>query len=53
MARLHGFELRAGSVLMAGAATEAVPLPGGSFVEATVTGLGRVGARVGVGAGNE
>ena len=53
MARLHGFELRAGSVLLAGAATEAVPLPSGSVVEATVSGLGRVTARVSKGARNE
>lgn len=53
MARLHGFELRAGSVLLAGAATEAVPLPSGSFVEAAVAGLGQVAARVSAGASNE
>lgn len=46
MARLHGFELRAGMVLLAGAATAAVPLPPGACVEATITGLGRVAVRV-------
>ncbi len=46
MAALHGFELRAGMVLLAGAATAAVPLAPGATVEATVTGLGRVAVRV-------
>lgn len=46
MARLHGFELCAGMVLLAGAATAAVALPSGATVEATVTGLGRVAVRV-------
>lgn len=46
LARLHGFELRAGMVLLAGAATAAVPLPAHAFVETTITGLGRVGVRV-------
>lgn len=46
MARLHGLELPSGSVLLAGAATAAVPLTSGSVVEASVTGLGRVSVRV-------
>jgi len=53
MARLHGFELRAGTVLLAGAATEAVPLPSGSVIEATVAGLGRVAARASSRASND
>lgn len=53
MARLHGFTLRAGMVLLAGAATAAVPLPAGAYVAATVAGLGRVDVRVSAkGAGN-
>jgi 2-oxo-3-hexenedioate decarboxylase len=47
MARAYGFTLRAGMVLMAGAATAAVPLHAGSHVQSTVTGLGRVGVRLG------
>lgn len=42
----HGFALRAGTVLLAGAATAAVPLPDSGVVEATIAGLGRVGIRV-------
>ncbi|WP_337000975.1 MULTISPECIES: 2-keto-4-pentenoate hydratase [unclassified Microbacterium] len=45
LAARHGFTLRAGSVLLAGAATAAVPLPDNGMVEATVAGLGRVGIR--------
>lgn len=41
----HGFVLRAGMVLLAGAATAAVPLPDRGVVEATVTGLGGVTIR--------
>ncbi|ANJ28646.1 hypothetical protein ATC03_02580 [Agromyces aureus] len=52
MSRAHGFELRAGMVLLAGAATAAVPLPQGAHVEASVTGLGRVSMRFG-GVGND
>lgn len=43
MARLYGHGLPAGTILLAGAATPAVPLVPGSRVEATVSGLGRVG----------
>lgn len=42
LARRHGFTLPAGSVLLAGAATAAVPLAGHALAEASVTGLGRV-----------
>ncbi|WP_137844737.1 fumarylacetoacetate hydrolase family protein [Microbacterium sp. 2FI] len=42
LARVHGFELRAGMILLAGAATVAVPVPRAGVVEATVAGLGRV-----------
>lgn len=45
LAAAHGFALRAGMVLLAGAATAAVPLPDHGVVEATITGLGRVGIR--------
>lgn len=50
MSRAHGFELRAGMVLLAGAATAAVPLPHGAHVAASVTGLGSVSMRFGGGA---
>ncbi|GAA1782690.1 2-keto-4-pentenoate hydratase [Agromyces lapidis] len=46
LAREHGFALRAGTVLLAGAATAAVPLPADGLVEATIAGLGRVSFRV-------
>jgi 2-oxo-3-hexenedioate decarboxylase len=46
LAKLHGFTLRAGMVLLAGAATAAVPLSAGAHVQSTVTGLGRVGVQV-------
>ncbi|MET4156754.1 fumarylacetoacetate hydrolase family protein [Agromyces sp. PvR057] len=49
MSRAHGFELRAGMVLLAGAATAAVPLPHGAHVAASVTGLGSVSMRFGGG----
>lgn len=42
----HGFTLRAGMVLLAGAATAAVPLPDSGVVETTIAGLGRVSIRV-------
>lgn len=45
LAARHGFTLRAGTVLLAGAATAAVPLPDNAVVEATITGLGRVSIR--------
>lgn len=45
LARTHGFALRAGMILLAGAATVAVPLPRRGVVEATVSGLGRVSIR--------
>ncbi|MER7273290.1 fumarylacetoacetate hydrolase family protein [Dactylosporangium sp. NPDC000244] len=45
MVREHGFVLPAGSVVLAGAATAAVPLTAGAVVEASVTGLGRVTVR--------
>ncbi|MFK3677384.1 2-keto-4-pentenoate hydratase [Microbacterium sp. NPDC090218] len=45
LAARHGFTLRAGTVLLAGAATAAIPLPDHGVVEATITGLGRVGIR--------
>ncbi len=50
MARQHGHTLPAGSVILAGAATAAAPLPVGpraAVVVATVTGLGRVSVIVG------
>ncbi|MFD4423113.1 2-keto-4-pentenoate hydratase [Agromyces sp. NPDC058484] len=46
LAARHGFALRAGTVLLAGAATVAVPVPRRGVVEASVTGLGRVSVRV-------
>lgn len=46
LAARHGFALRAGTVLLAGAATAAVPLPDSGVVEATIAGLGRVSIRV-------
>lgn len=52
MARLHGFELPAGTVLLAGAATAAIPLAPGTTVEATVTGLGSVAVRTSGGSGS-
>ena len=45
LAARHGFTLRAGTVLLAGAATAAVPLPDSGVVEATIAGLGRVAIR--------
>lgn len=45
LAARHGFTLRAGMILLAGAATAAVPLPDHGTVEATITGLGRVAIR--------
>lgn len=47
LAAAHGFALRAGTVLLAGAATAAVPVPARGLVEASVTGLGRVSVRIG------
>ncbi|MFE7115235.1 2-keto-4-pentenoate hydratase [Streptomyces sp. NPDC057654] len=46
MARTYGLTMPAGTVILAGAATAAVPLRPGRFVETTVTGLGSVGLRV-------
>lgn len=46
LARAHGMGIPAGTVLLAGAATAAAALTPGSFVEATITGLGRVGFHV-------
>ena len=46
LATMHGFTLRAGMVLLAGAATAAVSLTPGAHVQASVTGLGRVGAHM-------
>jgi len=45
LASRHGFTLRSGTVLLAGAATAAIPLPDHGMVEATITGLGRVTIR--------
>lgn len=45
LAARHGFTLRAGTVLLAGAATAAVALPDDGVVEATITGLGSVSVR--------
>lgn len=45
LAARHGFTLRAGMVLLAGAATAAVPLPDHGTIEATITGLGHVAVR--------
>ncbi|BDZ54303.1 2-keto-4-pentenoate hydratase [Agromyces marinus] len=42
LARAHGLVLEAGSVLLAGAATAAVPLPARGTVSATIHALGRV-----------
>ncbi|MDN5892402.1 MAG: fumarylacetoacetate hydrolase family protein [Nocardioides sp.] len=50
MAREHGLELPAGSVILAGAATAAVPLEAGVTVTADLAGLGRVSLRTGGGA---
>jgi 2-oxo-3-hexenedioate decarboxylase len=50
LAARHGFTLRAGTVLLAGAATAAVPLPDDGVVEAAITGLGRVGIHTHTGA---
>ncbi|MGI9824206.1 2-keto-4-pentenoate hydratase [Agromyces sp. Marseille-Q5079] len=47
LANAHGFTLRAGTVLLAGAATVAVPLPRHGVVEAGIHGLGRVSVRLG------
>jgi 2-oxo-3-hexenedioate decarboxylase len=41
----YGLDLPGGSVILAGAATAAVPLNAGAVVEASVTGLGRVTVR--------
>ena len=46
LASAHGFALRAGMVLLAGAATAAVPLPRRGLVEASIAGLGRVAVRI-------
>ena len=46
LAAAHGFALRAGMVLLAGAATAAVPVPRRGQVEASVAGLGRVSVRI-------
>ena len=46
LARRHGLQVGAGSVLLAGAATAAEPLQAGVSVMAEVAGLGRVGFRV-------
>ncbi|WP_022891409.1 2-keto-4-pentenoate hydratase [Agromyces subbeticus] len=46
LAAAHGFALSAGMVLLAGAATAAVPVPARGCIEAVVTGLGRVSVRV-------
>lgn len=46
LAAAHGFALRAGMVLLAGAATAAVPVPDRGFVEASIAGLGRVAVHV-------
>jgi 2-oxo-3-hexenedioate decarboxylase len=53
MAKAHGFTLRAGMVLLAGAATAAVPLNPGAYVQSTITGLGRVAVHVAPGGGND
>lgn len=45
LGRVHGFALRADTVLLAGAATAAVALPRHGVVETTITGLGRVSVR--------
>lgn len=50
VARDHGFTLHAGDVILAGAATAAVPLTVG-LAEARVAGLGRVAITVGAGRG--
>ncbi|WP_344312283.1 fumarylacetoacetate hydrolase family protein, partial [Agromyces terreus] len=46
LARAHGFPLRAGTVLLAGAATVAQPVPHRGILEASITGLGTVSLRV-------
>ena len=45
MVGTYGLDLPGGSVILAGAATAAVPLTAGAVVEASVTGLGRVTVR--------
>ena len=45
LATAHGFPA-AGRILLAGAATAAVPVPESGVVEATVSGLGRVSVRI-------
>ncbi len=47
MAAQHGIALKAGAVVLAGAATAAVPLQPGSHVKATIDGLGEVSVRAG------
>lgn len=49
MAGRHGFSLPAGTVILAGAATAAVPLRAGAAVEATISGLGTVSVTAGRG----
>ncbi|GAA3935451.1 4-oxalocrotonate decarboxylase [Microbacterium soli] len=51
LAGAHGFGSNAGGILLAGAATEAVPVPARGVIEATVAGLGRVSVRTAEGAG--
>lgn len=46
LAATHGFALRAGMILLAGAATAAVPLPQTGIVETSIAGLGRVRVRI-------
>ena len=46
LAQQHGFALRAGTVLLAGAATVAVPVPRSGTIEASIAGLGRVSIRI-------
>lgn len=47
MAGLHGLDLPAGSIILAGAATAAVAMEPGTLVEGSVAGLGAVSVRTG------
>ncbi|WP_404433814.1 fumarylacetoacetate hydrolase family protein [Microbacterium lacus] len=46
LAATHGFALRSGMILLAGAATVAIPLPQRGIVETSIAGLGRVRIRI-------
>lgn len=50
LARTHEFGTNAAGILLAGAATAAVPIPARGVIEATIAGLGRVSVRIEKGA---